>query len=469
MEPGEGRGYRVWALGVLIASSLGIALLAVYQWTELLHVEGGGSTFCSINEVLNCVSVWESPFARAVHRVTSVPVAGWGVMFGLSALAASLLLARGVAKGAPAERAHAAVALAAGAGLIAGLVLFSVSLKLGAYCLTCIGTYVLVLAFVGSALSVRPLRRIPRPEWVRGLALIGALVVASYVAVLYPASRTSVEPSVSLTGKDDPDAPARTDPGRGASGTGAAGGEAGGKTPGHAELDTGDPLAVFLANIDPNARHPVAEALNLYRSAPVIPTGHFPARRTFGSSDAPVRLVEFSDIRCGHCKAFAAVLHKVEETAPAGSISLELRQFPLDGSCNAGVAKGMIDDTQVRCTAAKALICLESRGGFREAQDEMFQNQESLTRARVLEIAAAAGKLKPAELEKCIESQATADALASDVAYAMAFNVDGTPLVVVNGRRTMAIGPFLYALVLAGGDADAPGWRALPGDAGASR
>jgi serine/threonine-protein kinase len=59
-------------------------------------------------------------------------------------------------------------------------------------------------------------------------------------------------------------------------------------------------------------------------------------------------------------------------------------------------------------------------------------------------------------------SSETALKLRQDIEYAHQHNIQGTPLVVVNGREAPAFVPFLYALIMAGGDASAPAFAALP-------
>jgi hypothetical protein len=52
--------------------------------------------------------------------------------------------------------------------------------------------------------------------------------------------------------------------------------------------------------------------------------------------------------------------------------------------------------------------------------------------------------------------------LADDIALALRYEPDGTPLVLVNGKKASAFAPFLYALVLTGGRADDAAFAALP-------
>ena len=52
--------------------------------------------------------------------------------------------------------------------------------------------------------------------------------------------------------------------------------------------------------------------------------------------------------------------------------------------------------------------------------------------------------------------------LRSDIAWAMAHEIRGTPLVLVNGRKASAFAPFLYAMVITGGDTEHPAFASLP-------
>src|SRR5687767_8923723 len=60
-------------LGVLAA------LWALVLWSELALARLGATPFCTVDARLDCLRVWDSPFASAVHRLTRVPIAGWGL------------------------------------------------------------------------------------------------------------------------------------------------------------------------------------------------------------------------------------------------------------------------------------------------------------------------------------------------------------------------------------------------------
>jgi serine/threonine-protein kinase len=52
--------------------------------------------------------------------------------------------------------------------------------------------------------------------------------------------------------------------------------------------------------------------------------------------------------------------------------------------------------------------------------------------------------------------------LREDVALAAKYHIEGTPLVLVNGRHGTSYPPFLLAMVLTGGSADDPAFARLP-------
>ena len=67
-----------------------------------------------------------------------------------------------------------------------------------------------------------------------------------------------------------------------------------------------------------------------------------------------------------------------------------------------------------------------------------------------------------AALAACLDAPVTRQKLDEDVAAAASYDTDGTPLVVINGRRGTSFGPFLYAMVLTKGVAEHPAFAALP-------
>ena len=153
-----------------------------------------------------------------------------------------------------------------------------------------------------------------------------------------------------------------------------------------------------------------------------------------------------------------ATLDALKKAVPATGLSIEPRYFPLDGECNPKISQSAGDG--VRCLGAKAQICLEGTPQYWSLRSELFENQGSLSKDRILEIAS---KGMPMEkLKECVAAPQTQARIDEDVAYAMLFNPSGTPIVVLNGRETMPVSSFLYGMVMGNGDATTKYFAKLP-------
>jgi serine/threonine-protein kinase len=422
----------------LVALGVASALWSLFLWAELVVVRSGGSAFCALGGRFDCNAVWSSAFASAVHSSTGLPLAGWGLVWSLVAFGLPLAALLRLAEGRPVNALVSGVRLTAAAGVLAVAVFIAESAIAGALCVGCIGTYVLVAAYAGVALlSWRPLGL---PEWKQGAALAAASTAAAFLLLLYPGLHTPK--SAGEAGR-------------------RAVAEAAGRSGGAAPANTGDmrrdkALEDLVASLDPALKQTLSDSLFIYKSSPERP---LPAPRALVGSDlARVRITEFTDVLCEHCADLHQTLRELREVAAPGSFSVDSRQFPLDGRCNRVFAPGKGDDA--RCVAAKARICVEPTGRGEEFAAALFARQKGLTREKVLEIAAPL--LSRAALTACLDAAPTRAKLEEDVATASAYDTDGTPLVVVNGRRGTSFGPFLYAMVLTKGAPDHPAFESLP-------
>ncbi|MDJ0865028.1 MAG: thioredoxin domain-containing protein [Myxococcota bacterium] len=400
---------------MLAAALLGAAQAAwsVFQWRELLDLRRGGEVFC-IGGGSGCADVWDSPLAAAVQAATAVPVAGWGVVWG--GVAAGLALWAWRRRAGPAV---AAVQLTALAGVLTVVGLAGSLLLAGSFCSTCAVTYGLVLAY--AAVVFLGVERPAGSPWGPGLGLAAAATVAGYLAVLYPGLQTP--PSTGAT---------------------------------VATLDPTDDLSRWVQSLPQPVQQELSNALAMF--ATTRPARRdFARRRLLGPADAPVRITDFSDIRCSHCAQLHVVLERLRDSAPAGTVAFEARHFPLDGRCNPRLPQRA--DDPVRCAAARALLCIDDPEEAFEASGAMFEDP-ALDDQRVVEIAAR--HRSRAELEACMTSPETDAHLQGDIDRAGTFDIQGTPLVLVNDRRAFAYPPFLYAITLAEGRTDHPAFAALP-------
>src|SRR5512140_2918455 len=157
--------------GALALLVLGMAegVLAVFQWSRLIKLRNGGTTVCSVSEHVNCELVWNTPFASRVHELLGMPVAALGLLWGVVATVLAGLYLTWASGGHTVRPAANGLRLMAAAGALSTGVLASVSASASALCLTCLGTYILVIAF-----AVIAWRGLPGPVGTRAAVDAGA-------------------------------------------------------------------------------------------------------------------------------------------------------------------------------------------------------------------------------------------------------------------------------------------------------
>jgi serine/threonine-protein kinase len=435
--------------GALALLVLGVAEsgLAIFQWLELLTLRGGGETVCGVSETVNCETVWNSPFASRVHELTGIPVAGLGLVWGLVAVGLSALYLAWARSGRPVRPAANGLRLVAAAGVVSVAVFAAASASAGALCLTCLGTYALVLVFAGVAWKGLPGPVAPAAgEWGPTLKWTVGITAAVFLAALLPGRNTpkAAGPAGSLL---PPALPVASSPGT--SGT-------------QQQAQSTAPMSLedYLRSLPAEQKQRLSDQLALYRRGTPQPAAA-PARKLYGPPDAPVKIVEWTDSKCPHCKMLVEELAVLKKRVPEGKMSLEARHFPLDGACNPAMPRRGPDAPSVRCMAAQAQVCLEGAPDYWALREKLFAAQAMLDTERVMEIASS-GSMPLMQLQACMSSAETAAKIREDVTYAMRHHIEGTPLVVVNGRQAMPSAPLLYALVMADGNPSAPAFDVLP-------
>ena len=414
---------------VLLVLGLAESALALFQWSQLITLRGGGATVCGVSERINCETIWNTPFASRVHEALGIPVAGLGLLWGLVATGLAGLYLAWRKSGRTVRPAVNGLRLTAAAGALSTVLFAAVSASAGALCPTCLATYALVLAFAAVAWRGLPGPLAPQAgEWGRALKWTGGFALAGFLALLIPGRAT---PKLSAAEEALPQITA--EPGS---------------------------LEAYLQGLSDREKQMAADALGMYREGKVLPA-HAPARRLYGDEKAPVKIVEWTDSKCPHCKMLVEAVAALKKRVPEGKMSLEVRQYPLDGACNPSIPPRHTDGSGVRCMAAKAQICLESAPDFWELREKLFAAQATLTSASVMEIASS-GSVNRSQLEQCLASPDTQARIKEDVTYAQQHDIHGTPLVVVNGKSVLPSVPFLYALVMTDGKADAPAFKVLP-------
>ncbi len=419
------------ALNPLLLSAAVAALLnalwSAFLWQQLLVARGGGEAFCALGGE-GCAALWDGPFANQVHALTGLPVAAWGLVWSVVALVLPLLTRQRLLGGGDPEPVWSGTAIVAGAGAVSVLVLLAVSVGAGEFCSNCALTYVLVAVYAG-LVFVASGALMPR-AFGRGIGWAAAGVALSFAVLLYPGLAT-------------PKAGDRHGGDRLAEAQPAIGG------------DSLARLEQLLESLPEQERTFLSTARARYAAA--TPVKSREPRALFGSEAATLRITTFTDSGCSHCATFHKGLEQLLAAVPAGSIAVEQRVFPLDGSCN--------DEVQGQgrpqvCLAAQVRVCLEEDPRALDLAGWLHEDAAPLRTDSIYEVA---GRLAPrSTLEACVESPETAAKIADDIELAMEAGLEGTPFILVNDRPAMTYVPFLFALTLTGGDPNHPAFEGLP-------
>lgn len=425
----------------LLLTSLATLGLAVFQWIELIIVRRGGRSVCSINAHVNCEAVWNSELASRVHATLGVPVAGLGAIWALAAFVLAVMVVARAKAGNPFRVQAVALRITALVGVLSIITFAIGSFRAGSLCLLCLGTYGLValFAFFAFAWLPGPLG-LKDGELGQGLVWSGGSALVAYLIALAPGMATPHAANLSNLP------------------VAAVGPEATASGP----VDSSSALAQFLARLPDEQKQAVSDSLAIWRTSNVQASGssYAPAAR-YGAPNAPVKVVEFTDIMCPHCKHLVEAMAQLRRVVPEQEMSVESRYFPLDAECNPTLPPTATDHSGLRCLGAKVQICLEKAPDFLELRDKLFDQQEGLTPQKLMDLASSGSMSRP-QLEACVGSAETAQRLQQDIQYAMAYKIEGTPLVLINGHEGTPIPAFLYALALSSGNANAPAFASLP-------
>ena len=130
------------------------------------------------------------------------------------------------------------------------------------------------------------------------------------------------------------------------------------------------------------------------------------------TSDAQVAIVEFSDYECPVCKIQHKMLQQVSNDPRVGGLAF--RHLPLPNHPRAA-------------DAARAAICAEQQGRFRQFHDRLFSSDGWISTADWSSEALRAGVPDLAAFNACLTSDETSSRLQKDIALATALRIRGTP------------------------------------------
>jgi protein-disulfide isomerase len=188
--------------------------------------------------------------------------------------------------------------------------------------------------------------------------------------------------------------------------------------------------AVVAVGLFGGARPAAAQDVSAADLATPVPLGDV----VIGSPTAPVTMIEYASMSCGHCAAFHETTFPLikADYIDTGKVRFIFREFPLDLPAAAAsmVARCASHGDAARYhDAAKLLFA---------TQDEWVGQQSA---AQLRHIAGKAG-LDEAAFETCIRSQEMVDALKAGIDHAsVRLRVDSTPTFFINGTRVKGAYP----------------------------
>jgi protein-disulfide isomerase len=150
---------------------------------------------------------------------------------------------------------------------------------------------------------------------------------------------------------------------------------------------------------------------------------------SWGSANAPVTIVEFSDFQCPFCSRVLPTIKKIKENF-AGKVRIVWRNFPLPFHQDAPLA-------------AEAALAANAQGKFWEMHDKMFENQRALDRASLERYAAEIGLDLP-RFKADLDGSRYKSAVQADVQYGSGLPGGGmgTPTFFINGRKLAGAYPY---------------------------
>jgi protein-disulfide isomerase len=145
-------------------------------------------------------------------------------------------------------------------------------------------------------------------------------------------------------------------------------------------------------------------------------------------SNAPVKLVVFSDFQCPYCKRFSEFVHQLTAGERA-KIQIIYRQRPLSIHTWARDAAELTE-----CAA------LQNKGAFWKLHDFLFAHQEEISKeslqTKSLDFLSRETAVNSKALLACMSEKGYEGPLRKDEQLAMDLGINTTPTVFVNGRRT---------------------------------
>jgi predicted DsbA family dithiol-disulfide isomerase len=165
--------------------------------------------------------------------------------------------------------------------------------------------------------------------------------------------------------------------------------------------------------------------VEVFFSEPIRPTFDVPvgASPTWGSNDAKVKIVEYSEFECPFCAKGAKVVKQLKEHYGEKKIQIIFKHYPLDFHQHA-------------MSASHAAVCAleQSKEKFWELYYALFEGQDNLTPEGIKEKAQKI-KLDMVKFAACQASKAPLAIIEKDMQMGRELGVKATPTFYINGMQ----------------------------------
>lgn len=148
---------------------------------------------------------------------------------------------------------------------------------------------------------------------------------------------------------------------------------------------------------------------------------------SLGNPAAKLVIVEFGDFECPFCRRAFPIMRSLAQKYK-DEVSFIYRDFPLG------------DVHPLAQLAAQGGYCADKQGKFWAYHDNLFLNQDSLSRDYLLTAASQVG-LNLGQFSVCLESEEAKKEVRDDFSAGLAAGVQGTPTWFINGERAAGVIP----------------------------
>jgi protein-disulfide isomerase/uncharacterized membrane protein len=351
-----------------ILASIGVHSYLLNEHIKAKYTPEPASQFCHISDYFNCGASIASPFSE----IFGIPLAVFGIFTQLTILffALKVLLADKSE-----NRASSATSVLIMSGFSAAVSVVMAMLSIfvvQSLCPFCTGAY--ILSFIGlfcSWILFWPLRAKWSPQVFKKLFFAGLFILASGF----------------LTGK-----------------------------------------IIVRKYYDKDTQELIALLVQDWKSQPEKNLESVVAPIKIGSDSAKMKIVEFADFLCSHCKAAFPKLHKFTESNRDSQLIFQA--WPLDG------CKGTTPGRQ--CELAIVSYCSNLQNKGAEGMEYLFDSQQvfyqSTQLEKELELMADFTKMDSKTLLDCFKDPNSLELVKKQVAAGTALELKGTPSIFINNK-----------------------------------